>query len=107
MEKIGDSKYPSRLEDVDYSEYKKICNFFDTEDLNSKNILEGENNHIASPDILKTSSTSSVILCKGVAKNIVYFDKKKRKVSEVMDRYFWDRETLRWKAIGCNDGRGP
>ena len=29
LENIGDNKYPSRLEDVDFSEFKEICNFLD------------------------------------------------------------------------------
>jgi hypothetical protein len=95
LENISDNKYPSRLEDVDYSEYKKICDFpdyklnqgcdedasdnnDDTEDLTSRNILERENSTITSPDNINTIATSSVILCKGVAKSIAYFDKKKK-----------------------------
>jgi hypothetical protein len=78
-ENISDNKYPSRLEDVDFSEFKEICKFLDhklnqacdedasdnnddTEDLTLRNIRERGNIPMASPYLNITTILSHKIM---------------------------------------------
>jgi len=94
-ENISDNKYPSRLEDVDFSEFKEICKFLDhklnqacdedasdnndgTEDLTLRNIVERGNIPIASPYNLSITTILSHKIMKDILLKVQVFVKSYR-----------------------------
>jgi hypothetical protein len=89
LENISDNKNPSRLEDVDFSEFKEICNFLDhklnqacqcdedasdnndgTEDL--RNIVERGNIPIAFPYNLNITTILSHKIMKDILLQVLH-----------------------------------
>jgi hypothetical protein len=115
LENISDNNYPSRLEDVDFSEFKEICNFLDhklnqacdedasdnnddTEDLTLRNIRERGNIPMASPYLNITTILSHKIM-KDILLQVLH-----ARVQVFVQRY---RETHTSRFSNSSQGDGP